>query len=83
LIGDGPMPAISKLLILRSTASTREVARSFEATLRAAYPARCRDAVGSLLEGSAWPGAAIIWIRIEGDRVDVLESPPRGVSLGR
>ena len=83
LVGPGPMPAISKLLILRSTASMRELARAFEATLRAAYPARSRDAVASLLEGAPWPGDAIIWIRIEGDRVDVLDGPPRGVALGR
>jgi transcriptional regulator with XRE-family HTH domain len=83
LVGPGPMPATSKLLILRSTASTRELARSFEATLRAAYPARSRDAVASLLEGTPWPGDSIVWIRIEGNRVEVLDGPPRGVALGR
>lgn len=83
LVGPGPLPAVSKLLILRSTTSTRELARSFQSTLRAAYPARSRDAVASLLEGAPWPGDAIVWIRIEGDRVDVLDGPPRGVTLGR
>ena len=83
LVGPGPMPAISKLLILRSTTSTRELARSFQSTLRAAYPARCRDAMASLLEGAPWPGDAIVWVRIEGDQVDLLDGPPRGVALGR
>jgi len=83
LVGPGPIPTMSKLLILRSTASTRELARTFQSTLRAAYPARWRDAVASLLEGAPWPGDAIVWIRIEGDRVDVLDGPPRGVALGR
>lgn len=83
VVGPGPIPAVSKLLILRSTASTRELARSFQATLRAAYPARCHDAVASLLEGAPWPGDSIVWIRIDGDRVDVLDGPPRGVTLGR
>jgi transcriptional regulator with XRE-family HTH domain len=83
LVGPGPMPAVSKLLILRSTASTRDLARIFESTLRAAYPTRCHDAVASLLEGGPWQGDAIVWIRIEGDRVDVLDGPPRGVALGR
>lgn len=83
LVGPGPTPATSKLLILRSTASTRDLARTFESTLRAAYPARSRDAVASLLEGAVWPGDAIIWVRIDGDRVDVLDGPPRGVGLGR
>jgi transcriptional regulator with XRE-family HTH domain len=83
LVGPGPSPATSKLLILRSTANTRELARTFESTLRTAYPARTRDAVASLFEGSPWPGDAIVWVRIEGDRVEVLDGPPRGVSLGR
>lgn len=83
LVGPGPIPTVSKLLILRSTASTRDLARSFESSLRAAYPARSHDAVASLLEGAPWPGDAIVWIRIEGDRVDVLDGPPRGVTLGR
>lgn len=83
LVGPGPTPATSKLLILRSTASTRELARSFEATLQAAYPARSHDAVASLLQGSPWPGDSIIWIRIEAERVEILDGPPRGVALGR
>ncbi len=83
LVGPGPLPAVSKLLILRSTATTRDLARAFEATLRTAYPAPSRAAVASLLDGAAWPGASIVWIRIDGDRVDVLDGPPRGVVLGR
>lgn len=83
LVGPGPLPATSKLLILRSTKSTRDLARAFESTLRTAYPARPRDALASLLQGAGWPGDAIIWVRIEGDRVEVLDGPPRGVSLGR
>jgi transcriptional regulator with XRE-family HTH domain len=83
LVGPGPAPRTSKLLVLRSTESTRGVARTFEATLRAAYPASTREAVESLRTGSPWPGDAIVWIRIEGDRVDLLDGPPRGVSLGR
>lgn len=83
LVGHGPMPAISKLLILRSTAVTRDLARSFEATLRVAYPVRARDAVASLLEGAPWPGDAIVWVRIDGESVEIIDGPPRGVSLGR
>jgi transcriptional regulator with XRE-family HTH domain len=83
LVGPGPVPATSKLLILRSTAATRDLARSFESTLRVAYPTRSRDAVASLIEGAPWPGDAIVWIRIEGESVEVLDGPPRGVTLGR
>jgi len=73
----------SRLLILRSTAANRDLARSFEATLRAAYPARTRDAVSALADGEPWPGDAIVWIRIDGDRTELMGGPPRGVSLGR
>jgi DNA-binding XRE family transcriptional regulator len=83
LVGPGPAPPVSRLLVLRSTERTRSLARTFEATLRAAYPARTRDATDSLRTGSEWPGHAIIWIRIDGDRVDILEGPPRGVRVGR
>lgn len=83
LVGDRPGPPVSTLLVLRSTATTREIARRFEVTLRTTYPARAADAVRSLTTGGPWPGAAIIWIRIEGDMVEVLDGPPRGVVLGR
>ena len=83
LVGAGPTPTTSKLLVLRSTESTRAIARAFEATLRAAYPAPTHDAVESLRTGSPWPGDAIIWIRMDGDDVRLLDGPPRGVPLGR
>lgn len=83
LIGPGPSPRISRLLVLRSTERTRSLSREFEATLRAAYPASTKAAVDSLRTGSPWPGDAIAWIRIEGEMVELLDGPPRGVRVGR
>lgn len=83
LVGQGPEVAVSRLLVLRSTAATRKVAHDFEATLRAAYPARTERVIASLRDGAEWPGPGIVWIRIEGDRVDLIDGPPRGVGLGR
>jgi len=83
LVDDRPMPVVSRLLVLRSTVATRSIARAFESTLRAAYPARTREAVESLRTGSPWPGAAIVWVRIDGDTTVLLDGPPRGVALGR
>ena len=74
---------VSRLLVLRSTEATRQIARQFESTLRIAYPARTRDAVDSLRTGAPWPGAAIVWIRIDGDKTALIDGPPRGVGLGR
>lgn len=83
LVGPASSPSTSKLLVLRSTAMTRDLARSFESTLRAAYPSRTSEAVASLVQGNAWPGDSIVWVRIEGERVELLDGPPRGITLGR
>lgn len=83
LVGEGPRPAVSRLLILRSTAGNRTLAREFEATLNTAYPAAAADAVRSLTEGAPWPGDAIIWVRVDGEAAVLLDGPPRGVALGR
>jgi hypothetical protein len=69
--------------VLRSTASTRALARTFASTLGAAYPAPTRAAVASLRSGGPWPGDAVVWIRIDGDRVDLLDGAPRGVGVIR
>lgn len=83
LVGPGPEWSVSRLLVLRSTATNRELTRTFEATLRAAYPASTRAAVKALLDGEPWPGDAVIWVRIEGEAVELLDGPPRGVAVGR
>lgn len=84
---DGPDPVrrnVSRLLILRSTVTTREIARRFGATLAGAYPARTEDVVRALTYPVApWPGPGIVWMHVEGDRATLMRFPPRGVSLGR
>lgn len=77
-------PATSRLLILRSTVDTRRLAREFEETLRAAYPARAADVVAALTSATLpWPGPGIAWMRVEAGRAELLEGAPRGVRLGR
>jgi transcriptional regulator with XRE-family HTH domain len=83
LVGDRPVPPTSRLLVLRTTDAIRTLARQFEATLATAYPARCADAIRALRTGSPWPGDAIIWVRLDGEVVRLLDTPPRGVALGR
>ena len=80
----GSGPAVSRLLVLRSTISTRAIAARFEATLAAAYPARAADVYQALTSESApWPGAGIAWMRVERGQALLLRHPPRGVRLGR
>lgn len=87
LVGDGARGAdhgVSKLLILRSTVATREIARRFAATLAAAYPARAEDIARALTSAShPWPGSGVLWMRVERSEATVMRFPPRGVSLGR
>ena len=80
----GRTPSVSRLLVLRSTSSTREIARRYETTLRTAYPAKARDVIEALTTPSCpWPGPGIAWMRVEGGVATLLDRPPRGVRLGR
>jgi transcriptional regulator with XRE-family HTH domain len=73
----------SRLLVLRSSRETREVAATYEHLLRAAYPARAPEAVASLTGDAPWPGETIVWMSMEGPSTHLMDRPPRGVALGR
>ena len=76
--------SISRLLVLRSTTATRELARRFHASLAAAYPARATDVFLAVTQpGVAWPGPGILWADVRGNAARILDRPPRGVELGR
>jgi transcriptional regulator with XRE-family HTH domain len=86
IIGPGltASPAISRLLLLRSTPATRALARRFPETLAAAYPARSSAVHAALTTAEApWPGDGILWARVTREAATLLAAPPRGVSLGR
>jgi transcriptional regulator with XRE-family HTH domain len=75
---------VSRLLVLRSTEATRDVARTFERTLATAYPARTHDIVLALTTPSVtWPGAGIVWMTLQGSKAALMAYPPPGISLGR
>jgi transcriptional regulator with XRE-family HTH domain len=77
-------PSVSRLLIVRNTVATREIARTFERMLTAAFPARTADAYRALVDGDRpWPGPAIMWATVDGKGARILDRPPRGVRLGR
>ena len=59
---------ISQLLVVRRTRATRAVASEFSRQLRAAYPAHPDDALAALTGTEPWPGAALVWMVIEGTR---------------
>jgi transcriptional regulator with XRE-family HTH domain len=75
---------IGRLLIVRSTVPSREIARRFESTLATAYPARASDVFDALTTSTMpWPGHGILWADVRGDEAQILARPPRGVALGR
>lgn len=81
--GPSDPPAISSILLLRSTTATRELARTFRTTLAAAYPARPADLHRALADPKVpWPGSGIIWMRLEGTRASIMPGYPRGVDVG-
>lgn len=72
--------AVSRVMLLRSTARTRDLARTFAATMRAAYPADAIDIRRALTDPAArWPGDGILWARVEGTQTTILNGVPRGV----
>lgn len=75
---------ISQLLVLRNTRANRDVARSLAETLRAAYPAKAADTIRALRDvATPWPGGALVWADVKDGVVRLLDSPPRGVAVGR
>ena len=79
---DGP-GSVSTLLLVRSTSTMRAIAKTYEGTLAAAYPAAPMDAIPALEGNAARPGPAILWATIERGRAEILDGPPRGVRLGK
>jgi transcriptional regulator with XRE-family HTH domain len=76
-------PAISQLLVLRSTRATREIVNRFVETLRVAYPAPPEAVHAALTDEAPWPGAGLLWANVDRGAVRILDRPPRGVTLGR
>jgi transcriptional regulator with XRE-family HTH domain len=77
-------PEVSMLLLVRTTEQTRAVARIYAATLAASFPARAADAFAAITDAAGpWPGPAILWVRVESGRAEILDGPPRGVRVGR
>ncbi|MFL5725234.1 MAG: helix-turn-helix domain-containing protein [Chloroflexota bacterium] len=73
-------PQVSRILLLRSTTATREVARTFTSTLAAAFPADPIELRRALADPTVqWPGSGVIWVRVEGREATILGGWPRGV----
>jgi transcriptional regulator with XRE-family HTH domain len=74
LAGDGSSPRISQLLVVRRTRANERIAGEFAKQLALAYPAHPDDALAALAGERQWPGSALVWARIDGDRVRFLRT---------
>jgi transcriptional regulator with XRE-family HTH domain len=87
MVGDGVAPTnlrVFRLLVLRSTLATRDIARTYASTVSSAYPARTVDVANALVSPTApWPGSGVLWMRVESTGATVMRFPPRGVDVGR
>src|SRR3990170_1608160 len=75
--GAGDPPTISRLLVLRSTAATRALERTYGHVLAAAYPAPAHEVMAALTGTAPWPGAGILWMTVEGGGAHLIERRPR------
>ncbi len=74
-------PRIGRLLILRSCRALRELAATVPQTFATAYPASTAAAAKALTAGTtAWPGDAIMWVRLDGAATRLLHGSPRGAT---
>jgi transcriptional regulator with XRE-family HTH domain len=76
-------PSIGRLLVLRSCAANHRLVASLPETFRTAYPDSTEAAVAALRSGDRpWPGAAILWVSIDGAATRLLDTTPRAVLVG-
>lgn len=69
---------VERLLVLRSTAATREAFATFPNLFAAAYPASPTEALASLRTDRAWPaGSAVLWASSSAIRTTLFAQPRR------
>lgn len=77
-------PVVGRLLLLRSSPTTRALVADTPALFRAAYPGRTADAIAAITgPAGTFPGAVIAWVDVRGKASRLLDGPPRGVEVGR
>jgi transcriptional regulator with XRE-family HTH domain len=82
--GAGGSARIGRLLLLRSSRAMIELVRGLPTVFGTAYPADPRVAYAALTAGDVrWPGAAILWVTIDGADSRVIDGLPRALRGGR
>jgi transcriptional regulator with XRE-family HTH domain len=78
-----PATTVSSALVIRSTEATRRMVRLLSVTFAATLPGDHGQALDALAARADWPGTTLLWVTLENGRAELLERPPRGVSVGR
>jgi transcriptional regulator with XRE-family HTH domain len=68
----GEAPRVAQLLLVRRTRANQRAAREFARQLAIPYPAHPEDALAALAGDRPWAGSALVWARIDVDRVRLL-----------
>jgi transcriptional regulator with XRE-family HTH domain len=77
-------PRTSRILLLRSTATTRALVQALPHVFATAYPGRTAAAVEALVTQSGMlSDPAIVWVDVRGSATRLLDGPPRGIGVGR
>jgi hypothetical protein len=75
---DGPQ--VDRLLVLRSTRPNRDLVSRFSETFETSFPASTTVVYRALTSPNGdWPGSALLWATVDGDRCHVLSEPPRSL----
>lgn len=80
---DSRAPKVGRLLLLRSCAANHRLVAALPETFRTAYPDATEAAVAALRQGDRpWPGAAILWVSVDGAETRLMDSVPRAALVG-
>jgi hypothetical protein len=76
-------PRVGRMLLLRSCAANHRLVSSLPETFRTAYPDSTTVAASALRDGDRpWPGAAILWVHVDGAGTRLMGSVPRAALIG-
>ena len=77
--GPGDAADISRLLVVRVTRRTQDLAREFGEVLSVAFPGTSAAALSALTGRGRWPGPSLLWAHASDDGYRITASPSAGM----
>jgi hypothetical protein len=81
MLSGGEARQVSRLLVIRSTRTNREIVRAHAATFATVYPGDSPAAREALTGTDSWPGPSILWARVDGGVAELLRRRPPGTDF--